>query len=98
MRISDWSSDVCSSDFDQQAGVYLGDYHAPIDACLGHAGSEMITELYVPRSRLADFLGAAADGLRRRRAQVVYGTVRSEESRVGKECVRTCRSRLSPYH
>src|SRR3546814_11781243 len=36
----------------------------------------MITELYVPRSRLADFLGAAADGLRRRRAQVVYGTVR----------------------
>src|SRR3546814_2103815 len=64
---------------DQQAGVYLGDYHAPIDACLGHAGSEMITELYVPRSRLADFLGAAADGLRRRRAQVVYGTVRLVE-------------------
>src|SRR3546814_2674072 len=26
---------------EQQAGVYLGDYHAPIDACLGHAGSEM---------------------------------------------------------
>src|SRR3546814_6375785 len=41
--------------------------------------SEMITELYVPRSRLADFLGAAADGLRRRRAQVVYGTVRLVE-------------------
>src|SRR3546814_4481026 len=39
----------------------------------------MITELYVPRSRLADFLGAAADGLRRRRAQVVYGTVRLVE-------------------
>src|SRR3546814_2522756 len=54
---------------EQQAGVYLGDYHAPIDACLGHAGSEMITELYVPRSRLADFLGAAADGLRRRRSE-----------------------------
>src|SRR3546814_14695113 len=26
------------------------------------------------------------------------GTVRSEERRVGKECVSTCRSRLSPYH
>src|SRR3546814_11851227 len=24
--------------------------------------------------------------------------IRSEESRVGKECVRTCRSRWSPYH
>lgn len=64
---------------EQQAGVYPGDYHAPIDACLGHAGSEMITELYVPRSRLADFLGAAADALRRTRAQVVYGTVRLVE-------------------
>src|SRR3546814_6912863 len=39
----------------------------------------MITERYVPRSRLADFLGAAADGLRRRRAQVVYGTGRLVE-------------------
>lgn len=64
---------------EQQAGVYLGDYHASIDACLGHIGSEMITELYVPRSRLADFLGAASDGLRRTRAQVVYGTVRLVE-------------------
>lgn len=61
---------------EQQAGVYLGDYHAPIDACLGHAGSEMISELYVQRARLADFLGAAADSLRRTRAQAIYGTVR----------------------
>lgn len=64
---------------EQQSGVYLGDYHAPVDACLGHAGSEMITELYVPRARLAGFLGAAADGLRRVGAQVVYGTVRLVE-------------------
>lgn len=64
---------------EQQAGVYLGDYHAGIDACLGHAGSEMITELYVPRARLADFLAAAADSLRRTRARVVYGTVRLVE-------------------
>jgi FAD/FMN-containing dehydrogenase len=39
----------------------------------------MITELYVPRARLADFLGAAADSLRRTRARVVYGTVRLVE-------------------
>lgn len=64
---------------EQQAGVYLGDYHTGIDACLGHAGSEMITELYVPRARLADFLGDAADSLRRTGAQAVYGTVRLVE-------------------
>src|SRR3546814_3564030 len=28
----------------------------------------------------------------------IQGTVRSEERRVGKECVSTCRSRWSPYH
>src|SRR3546814_16084131 len=59
---------------EQQAGVYLGDYHAPIDTCLGHAGSEMSTELYVPRSRLADFLGAAEIGRAACRARVCkYG-------------------------
>jgi len=64
---------------EQQSGVYLGDYHAGIDACLGHAGSEMITELYVPRARLADFLGDAAHMLRRTGAQAIYGTVRLVE-------------------
>lgn len=60
----------------QQSGVYLDGYHGPIDAALGHCGSEMITELYVPRAHLADFMGAAADSLRRHRAQPIYGTVR----------------------
>src|SRR3546814_12431360 len=34
-------------------------------------------------------------------AQILLGTllgIRSEERRVGKECVSTCRSRWSPYH
>jgi len=43
-------------------------------------GSEMISELYVPRARLADFLAAAARELRRRAADVVYGTVRLIEA------------------
>ncbi|WP_407354390.1 FAD-binding oxidoreductase [Luteimonas sp. R10] len=60
----------------QQTGFYLGHYHDAIDAAAGHRGSEMITELYVPRTHLADFLGAAAESLRRHRAQAVYGTVR----------------------
>lgn len=60
----------------QQAGVYLDGYHASVNAALGHCGSEMITELYVPRARLAGFMAAAADCLRRHRAQPIYGTVR----------------------
>jgi FAD/FMN-containing dehydrogenase len=60
----------------QQAGVDLHGYHALVDAELGHCGSEMISELYVPRARLADFLEAAAEALRRERAQAIYGTVR----------------------
>jgi FAD/FMN-containing dehydrogenase len=36
----------------------------------------MITELYVPRESLADFMSAAAEELRRRKEDVVYGTVR----------------------
>ena len=39
-------------------------------------GTEMITELYVPRDRLPDFLKEAAEELRQRRADVIYGTVR----------------------
>jgi FAD/FMN-containing dehydrogenase len=36
----------------------------------------MITEIYVPRPRLADFMAAARTTLRERRANVIYGTVR----------------------
>lgn len=60
----------------QQTGVYLEDYHTAVDRSLGHCGSEMITELYVPRGALARFMGRAADSLRRHQAQPVYGTVR----------------------
>ena len=59
-----------------QLGTYVDDYHLAIDRRLGGcAGSEMITELYVPRERLGTFLARAAD-LLRRRAAVIYGTVR----------------------
>src|SRR3546814_9372631 len=68
MRISDWSSDVCSSDLHRRA---IG-----ADA----RGKEHVTKLAT--GRIGD------DAL----------DVRSEERRVGKECVSTCRSRWSPYH
>lgn len=67
----------CIYDADaMQAGVYLDGYHAEIDRCTGHRGSEMITELFVPRLELPAFLARAADTLRRRRADPIYGTVR----------------------
>ena len=64
----------------QHAGVYLDGYHDAVDRACGHLGSEMISELYVPRDALADFMRAAADGLRRDRADVIYGTIRLVEA------------------
>lgn len=60
----------------QHSGLYLDGYHADIDCALGHRGSEMISELYVPRSTFARFMGLAAEALRRHRADPIYGTVR----------------------
>jgi FAD/FMN-containing dehydrogenase len=62
----------------QLSAAYVDNYHADLDRAL-HAkvkGSEMITELYVPRPRLAAFMEAARLTLTRHRANVIYGTVR----------------------
>ncbi|MDQ3276019.1 MAG: FAD-binding oxidoreductase [Actinomycetota bacterium] len=61
-----------------QLAVYLDDYHHALDHRLGAAqtGTEMISELYVPRDRLVDFMTAAAAELRRGGSDVIYGTVR----------------------
>lgn len=63
---------------DHQLAVYLDDYHERLDEKLGdvEAGTEMITEVYVPRHRLADFMAAAATELRKVEADLIYGTVR----------------------
>ncbi|HVF63399.1 MAG TPA: FAD-binding oxidoreductase [Casimicrobiaceae bacterium] len=61
---------------DHQLGYYLDGYHTKLDARLGHCGSEMIGELYVPRGKLVEFLSAAAQALRTTNADVIYGTVR----------------------
>lgn len=64
-----------------QLAVYLDDYHEELDRRLraGGPGTEMITEVYVPRDRLADFMPAAAAELRRVEADLIYGTVRFTE-------------------
>jgi FAD/FMN-containing dehydrogenase len=61
---------------DHQFGVYLDGYHDAIDTTLGHTGSEMITELYVPLADLDAFLGLVANDCRRHGTDLVYGTVR----------------------
>src|SRR3546814_13474514 len=107
MLISDWSSDVCSSDLrgiparytidaigfrnERLSNLVIGDPARPdltaktVEVSLGYGFSGP----YVA--------GVRADGVR------LYGrfvngqiSLRSEERRVGKECVSTCRSRWSP--
>src|SRR3546814_5018586 len=78
MRISDWSSDVCSSDL--PAGGL-----PPPALSFPHPGIG---------SPPAGFIGVAVFSRNGRPSS----RRRSEERRVGKECVSTCRSRWSPYH
>src|SRR3546814_3767941 len=80
MRISDWSSDVCSSDLARRGGEHLF-LHDRIGFGLGGGEPDRPTP------------GAVRAHRHRRRH-----LARSEERRVGKECVSTCRSRWSPYH
>jgi len=61
-----------------QLSVYLDDYHGGLDrACEARVpGSEMITELYVPRTRLAAFMSDVRRDFQRNEVDLVYGTVR----------------------
>jgi FAD/FMN-containing dehydrogenase len=61
-----------------QLSPYFDGYHAGLDARSGASGrsTEIITEIYVPRPRLADFLDEAADDFQRHGVEVIYGTVR----------------------
>src|SRR3546814_4548745 len=80
MRISDWSSDVCSSDLQL----------LPANRDLT-AAEVVLLEMQMKESRLRSALAPI-------RENYDYILIRSEERRVGKECVSTCRSRWSPYH
>src|SRR3546814_3932815 len=91
MRISDWSSDVCSSDLlvvGQQADE---DDEGGADP-ESRIGVERLGMLHQPRS-----FRAASTAARASPGEAWTPAIRSEERRVGKECVGTCRSRLSLY-
>src|SRR3546814_8794121 len=82
MRISDWSSDVCSSDLPSHAAN-----HNPL--ILTPCNPRRICG--INERRLTKFHRAG------RRGRVTNSNRRSEERRVGQECVSTLRSRWSPY-
>jgi FAD/FMN-containing dehydrogenase len=65
----------------QLSAAYVDGYHADLDRAVGAQvpATEMITEIYVRRGRLASFMADAARELRGRRANVIYGTVRMIE-------------------
>src|SRR3546814_9812972 len=105
MRISDWSSDVCSSDL-VQPGDRIG--------LVGRNGAGKTTTMRILAGEGEPYAGTVTrtgeigylpqdpkegdlDMLARDRVLSARG-LRSEERRVGKACVRTCRSRWSPYH
>src|SRR3546814_7985668 len=86
MRISDWSSDVCSSD------LALG-----ISQC-GQYGL-LIARRRLPLNGLTGaYLRAHAAAVEQSPRNEWQDRERSEERRVGKACVSTCRSRCSSYH
>src|SRR3546814_15420245 len=102
MRISDWSSDVCSSDLiGDDAGARLDevehDEFAPVVGLQkGAQARGVVAGRIHPRAESRE---EGLDLMRPQRPpQPVVEPPRSVASRVGKECVSKCRSRWSPYN
>src|SRR3546814_17243266 len=107
MRISDWSSDVCSSDLQfhqhtqaaEDRGVFATDHPGAVNNQLTRGMAQAQDGVAIVDTRVVEIdigrtIGARASG----DDDVLGHQFRSEERRVGKECVSTCRSRWSPYH
>src|SRR3546814_11601351 len=114
MRISDWSSDVCSSDLELTSRSSSGstrvtmqfDLNRNIDsaarevqAAINASRADLPATLRSnPSYRKANPSAAPMMVLALSSETKTPQQIRSEERRVGKECVSTCRSRWSPYH
>src|SRR3546814_13954715 len=101
MRISDWSSDVCSSDLIEVRLHALmtqsleGDeacYREFLQVTAIHLRAFLKRRLQRWPDEAEDLVQESLLAIHNQRAS------RSEERRVGKECVSTCRSRWSPDH
>src|SRR3546814_11298865 len=99
MRISDWSSDVCSSDLADDDAMLdqlwifplLGIVVGVLAGLLGVGGGLILVGALI---WLLPLHGIGHDAA----MHAALASSRSEERRVGKECVSTCRSRWSPDH
>src|SRR3546814_12511091 len=100
MRISDWSSDVCSSDLVAQRLAFVREATAAVGHhALALGGAHRHAQ--VGLAGLAEFALAAFGGVQRDHVVArrdAGDALRSEERRVGKECGGTCRYRWSPVH
>src|SRR3546814_3993692 len=81
---------ICAGDFTADSGTDLNNYILPTSA----TGAGTID----PAALTAAIVGDPTKTYDGTTAATLTGANRSEERRVGKECVSTCRSRWSPYH
>src|SRR3546814_11643204 len=125
MRISDWSSDVCSSDLHMVLNFFINKRTnsftskfpdgiellvrglrsgLPVTETLGVVAQEVpgpVGEEFksiVERIKIGRTMEEGLQETADRLGIAEFNFFRSEERRVGKECVSTCRSRWSPYH
>src|SRR3546814_6733070 len=89
MRISDWSSDVCSSDLHLM-------HRSLVRPCRRDGPAAVLRRR--PMAAIGFVNGTIEKGFVGQLKTLSIRAARSEERRVGKECVSTCRSRWSPYH
>src|SRR3546814_12652785 len=105
MRISDWSSDVCSSDLGFRCG-FLGLLHLEIvqerlerefSLDLVTTAPSVVYKIHMTNGRMIELHNPAdmPDVVKIDHIEEPWISARSEERRVGKECVSTCRSRWS---
>src|SRR3546814_10414861 len=125
MRISDWSSDVCSSDLDMgtlefnveathttlalsnatgasesrsEGTIANPEWRARFDLRYSKGPFRAFYQMYYLPSALRTVNATVENDPMPHISGNTRHSVRSEERRVGKECVSTCRSRWSPYH
>src|SRR3546814_2542751 len=101
MRISDWSSDVCSSDLSALVGN--GPPVAGLDNQVAACPDEgkQVGDGVSGIEKMLEHIECGDDIIRSpgpHHTRIELPDDRSEERRVGKECVSTCRSRWSPNH
>src|SRR3546814_16895803 len=100
MRISDWSSDVCSSDLDALGFDSFDDHEVPVASGIDQ-GDRRHADLRELVQRHAETVGLqppAIEELLDVEHRKAFGLDRSEGRRVGEKCVSQGRSRRSPLH